>query len=84
MTSGSSGPGEPTGEGAPAERRTAGNNAPSRTGSVRVVIGMASLYLTVLCLVITFVTWTVNGVTVLGTVFVAVFVWAIGAHRAAF
>jgi len=48
------------------------------------VIGMASLWLTLICVSITFFTWTVNGVTLLGTIFFAVFIWAIGAHRRAF
>ncbi len=49
-----------------------------------MVIGMAAFMLTLLCVVITVVTWTVNGVAVLGTAFLIVFIWAIGAHRQAF
>lgn len=65
------------------DRGSAGAAAPA-TGSARIAIGMASLMLTLLCTVITVVTWTVNGVAVLGTVFLLVFIWAIGAHRMAF
>lgn len=84
MTSGSWGSGAPSGDGAPAGRRAAGDNASSRIGSARVVIGMASLNLTLLCVVITFATWTVNGVTVLAVIFLTAFIWAIGAHRGTF
>ncbi|WP_431862984.1 hypothetical protein [Microbacterium algeriense] len=45
---------------------------------------MATLWLTLICVGITFFMWTVNGVTLLGSIFFAVFIWAIGAHRAAF
>lgn len=84
MTSGVGTPGAPSGDGAEkVARGTVGTDAPA-TGSARVVIGMASLWLTLICVSITFFTWTVNGVTLLGTIFFAVFIWAIGAHRRAF
>ncbi|MEU4016220.1 hypothetical protein AB0E56_13255 [Microbacterium sp. NPDC028030] len=73
----------PPGDGAEVDRRTVGTDAPA-TGSARVAIGMATLWLTLVCLGITFFTWTVNGVTLLGTIFFAVFIWAIGAHRRQF
>lgn len=65
------------------DRGSLGIAAPA-TGSARMVIGMAAFMLTLLCVVITVVTWTVNAVAVLGTVFLIVFIWAIGAHRRAF
>lgn len=84
MTSGVGTPGEAPGDGpAEVDRGTVGAAAPA-TGSARVVIGMATLWLTLICVGITFITWTVNGVTVLGSIFFAVFIWAIGAHRWAF
>lgn len=84
MTSGVGTPGTPCGDGAAeVDRGSAGAAAPV-TGSARIVIGMATLWLTLVCFGITFFTWTVNGVTILGTIFFAVFIWAIGAHRRAF
>lgn len=92
MNSRSWGPGEAAGaasqtrgDGSTAGPGSAGEQPGSdRTGSARMVIGMASFMLTLLCVVITVVTWTVNGVAVLGTAFLIVFIWAIGAHRRAF
>lgn len=93
MNSRSWGPGKPSagataqtrGDGSTAGPGSAGEQPGSdRTGSARMVIGMASLWLTLICVGITFFTWTVNGVTLLGTIFFAVFIWAIGAHRRAF
>ena len=84
MTSGVGTPGQAPGDGpTKVDRGSMGIAAPA-TGSARVVIGMASLWLTLICVAITFITWSVNGVTLLGTIFFAVFIWAIGAHRAAF
>jgi hypothetical protein len=85
MSSRSWGPGEAPGDGQESARGTVGTDAAATPiGSARVVIGMASLWLTLICVSITFFTWTVNGVTLLGTTFFAVFIWAIGAHRRAF
>ena len=84
MTSGSWGSGTPTGEGAPTGRRAAGDNAPSRIGSARVVIGMASLNLTILCVVLAFIAGVANGLLVLATLFAAVFAWAAGAFSRSF
>lgn len=84
MTSGSWGSGEPTGEGAPTERRTAGDNAPLRTGSARITIGLAALMLTLLCVVLACIAGVTNGLLVLATIFAATFAWAIGAFSGTF
>lgn len=55
-----------------------------RTGTARVVIGMASFFLTVLCVVLAFVFGVANGLLVLATVFLGVFIWAVGAYRSTF
>ncbi|MGF3055651.1 hypothetical protein [Microbacterium sp. YY-01] len=44
----------------------------------RVVIAWAALVLALLCLVLVVVSLRANGVLLLGTGFVAVFVWAVG------
>lgn len=92
MTSGVGTPGKAAGaaaqargDGSPAGPGSTGEQPGSdRIGSARVVIGMAAWMLTLLCIGITFITWTVSGVTVLGSLFFAVFFWAIGAHRWSF
>lgn len=83
MTSGSWGSGEPTGDGAEVDRGSAGAAAPA-TGSVRVVIGMASLNLTILCVVLACFAGVANGLLVLATLFAAVFAWAVGAYSRSF
>lgn len=90
MTSGAWGSGMPPGDGAPigesvtSGRGTSGDAAPARTGSARVVIGMASLNLTILCVVLAFIAGAANGLLVLATVFAVVFAWAIGAFSRGF
>lgn len=54
------------------------------TGSVRPLIGAMSLLLTVLCLVLAWVSGVANGVLLLATVFAVVWVWSIGGFTAAF
>jgi len=85
MTSGSWGSGTPTGDRASAGRGSAGEQPrPDRIGSARVVIGMASLNLTILCVVLAFVAGVANGLLVLATIFAAVFAWAAGAFSRSF
>ena len=54
------------------------------TGSARPLIAWIALLFTVLCVVIAVVTMRANGVLILAGVFLAVWVWAIGAHRWSF
>ncbi|WP_141651292.1 hypothetical protein [Microbacterium sp. 3J1] len=83
MTSGSWGSGEPTGERAEVDRGSAGAAAPA-TGSARIVIGMAALNLTILCVVLACFAGVANGLLVLATIFAAVFAWAAGAFTRSF
>jgi len=78
MTSGAWGSGTPSGDGQEVDRGTVGTDAPA-TGSARVVIGMVSLNLTLLCVVLAFFAGVANGLLVLATIFGVVFAWAIGA-----
>lgn len=84
MTSGSWGSGSPTGDGAPAGRRAAGDNAPSRIGSARIVIGMVALNLTLLCVVLALLAGAANGLLLLASIFAVVFAWAAGAFSRSF
>lgn len=78
MTSGAWGSGAPTGDGAEVDRGGAGEHAPA-TGSARIVIGMAALLLTLLCVVLAFVAGVSNGLLLLAMIFGSVYAWAIGA-----
>lgn len=51
---------------------------------MRVVIGMTSLNLTILCVALAFVAGVANGLLVLATIFAAVFAWAAGAFSRSF
>jgi hypothetical protein len=65
-------------------RRTVGTDAPA-TGSARVVIGMASLWLTLLSLTLWIIfsrTW--DGLALLTLIFAVTFVWSIGGFRWSF
>lgn len=75
------GPGTPAGESGAVGRGTAGEAAPTRTGTARPLIAWAALLLTVLCVVLAVITTRANGLLILATVFLVVWVWAIGAHR---
>lgn len=79
MTSGAWGSGMPTGEGAPAERRTAGDNAPLRMGTARVTIAAVAMFLTLLCVGLAVGFRVANGLLVLALIFAAVYAWAVGA-----
>lgn len=57
---------------------------PAAIGTARVIIAVAALFLTLLCVVLAFIAGVDNGVMVLATVFLVVFIWAVGAHRRAF
>lgn len=86
MTSGAGVPEQRTGEFRDVGR-DGGTGVPvvsSRQGSARPLIAVASLLLTVLCLVLVVVRMQADGVLILATVFAGVHVWAIGAHRKSF
>ncbi|WP_157541024.1 hypothetical protein [Microbacterium sp. XT11] len=85
MTSGV-GPEQTRGDGSTAGPGSAGEQPGSdRIGSARVVIGMASLVLSVSTLVLwLFVSRERDGLLLLATVFLAVFLWAIGAFTRGF
>lgn len=51
------------------------------TGSARPLIAWAAFLLTLLCVVLAVVTMRANGLLLLGTVFLAIGVWATGAYR---
>lgn len=53
-------------------------------GSARVVIAAVAALLTLICVVVAWVTLTANGVLVLAVVFLAVTIWAVGGFRRAF
>lgn len=57
---------------------------PARLGSALPLIRLASGLLTVLCLVVVWVTLTANGVLLLATVFAAIFLWSFGVFTRAF
>lgn len=84
MNSRSWGPDRTPGDGSRPDRGTAGADAPIRTGSARVVIAMAAFNLTLLCVAIMVITRTVNAVGILALFFLAVYIWAVGAHRLAY
>lgn len=65
-------------DGAEVDRSTVGTDAPA-TGSARIVIGMAALVLTLLCVVLACVVGLSNGLLVLALIFAAVYAWAAGA-----
>lgn len=79
MTSGAWGSGLPTGDGAPTERRTAGDNAPLRIGTARVTIAAVAMFLTLFCVGLAIGYGVANGLLVLATIFAAAYAWAIGA-----
>lgn len=84
MTTGAWGSGQTPGDGSgEVDRGGAGEHVPA-TGSARVVIGLASLNLTILCVVLAFFAGTANGLLLLATIFAAVFAWAAGAHTRGF
>ncbi|GAA3948230.1 hypothetical protein GCM10022383_27500 [Microbacterium soli] len=74
-------PGQRTGEFRVRAQGTDGDQ-PLRTGSALVVIQYASLLLTVLCLVVVWVSMRANGVLLLATIFCAVFAWSCSGRRA--
>lgn len=86
MTSGDGNSGAPSGDGASAGRGSAGEQPrPDRIGSARVVIGMASLILTLLSLFLWLVTSRErDGLLLLVTIFAVTFIWAIGAFTRSF
>jgi hypothetical protein len=49
-----------------------------------VLVRYVSAVLTLLCVVVAWVTGLANGVLVLATIFAAVFAWSVGAFRASF
>lgn len=51
---------------------------------MRVVVGMAALNLTILCVVLAFFAGVANGLLILATLFSAVFAWAAGAFSRSF
>lgn len=55
-----------------------------RQGSGRVIIGMASLNLTLLCVVLAVLAGVANGLLVLATIFAATFAWSVGAFSRSF
>lgn len=74
-------PGDGAGE---VDRRTVGTDAPD-TGTARIVIGMASLNLALLCVVLAFtVTHNRDGLLVLATIFGVTYAWAAGAFSSGF
>lgn len=85
MTSGVGTPGKPSGDGAAeVDRGSAGAAAPA-TGSARIVMGMAFLWLTV----VSFGLWLMfsrerDGLLLLTTLFLVAFFWAAGAFTKAF
>ncbi len=85
MTSGVGTPGTPSGDGAKeVDRGSAGAAAPA-TGSARIVMGMAFLWLTV----VSFVLWLMfsrerDGLLLLTTLFLVAFFWVAGAFTKAF
>lgn len=84
MSSGAWGSGQTPGDGSTSGRGTAGEAAPSRTGSARPLIAWASVLLTVLCVVAAFLTGRANGVLVLALLFAATFAWSVGAFTRGF
>lgn len=74
----------PPGDGAEVDRGGAGEHVPA-TGSARIVIGMASLLLTLLSLALWIVVSRVwDGLALLTLSFAVTFAWSVGAHRGAF
>ena len=66
------------------DRGTTGVDAPA-TGSARIVIGMASLWLTLLSLVLWIIVSRVaDGLAFLTLIFAVTFVWSIGGFRWSF
>lgn len=53
-------------------------------GTARVTIAAAAAFLTLLSVVLAFIAGVNNGLMVLATVFLVVFVFAVGAHRRAY
>lgn len=84
MTSGAWGSGLPTGDGAPTERRTAGDNAPLRIGTARVTIAAVAMFLTLLCVGLAVRFGIANGLLILATIFAVAYAWAIGAFTKRF
>lgn len=87
--------GRSVGETDQAGRGTVGTDAPtasgdqaarpsSAIGTVRPIIALGSLVLTLLCVALAFVAGTRNGLLLLASIFLAVHIWALGAHRIAF
>lgn len=77
MTTGEWGTGKPAGESGSEGRGTAGAAAPTTPmGSALPLIQWASYMLTLLCISLTFVRMQVDGVLLLGTIFLAVSFWA--------
>lgn len=74
----------PTGDWAPTERRTAGDNAPLRIGTARVTIAAVAMFLTLLCVGLAVALQVANGLLVLATIFAAAYAWAIGAFNKRF
>ncbi len=84
MTSGAWGSGSPSGDWAPAGRRTAGDNAPLRIGSARVTIATVATFLTLLCSGLAAAFGVANGLLILALIFAAVLAWALGAFTKRF
>ena len=53
-------------------------------GTARATIAAAATFLTLLCVVLAFIAGVNNGLMILATVFLAVVIWAVGAHRLAY
>lgn len=69
----------PTGEFGSPGRGTSGEDAPARTGTARVVIGMAAMLLAVLSFALwLFVSRERDGLLLLVTIFTAVWFWTAG------
>lgn len=84
MTSGAWGSGRTPGDGSEVDRGSVGTAAPA-TGSARIVIGMASLVLTLLCVVLALtVTHNRDGLLVLALIFGSAYAWAAGAFTSSF
>lgn len=84
MTSGAGAPETPHGDEVSSGRGSAGESSPDPTGGARIVIGMAAMMLSLLCVVLAFIFGVANGLLVLATIFAGVFFWAIGAYHRAF
>lgn len=94
MNSENWGLGSPAGDPGTTGRGTVGTDAPTTSdptprtsaaiGTVRPIIALSSLVLTLMCVALAFVAGTRNGLLLLATLFLAVHIWALGAHRLAF